>query len=197
MKHLKYITLNESLGDKLFREIDREEWYTIMPTEYMALTTLLSKGRTEVRGYRAIGGKPTDPAAPLMVPQYLEMIKDTVGIKGDITHLETIVSVHGSKDHGKRYHIKAAPNLTLNQKITVPEFMSLVTGGVLDVHMISVEGDMEDHLTVVFLEDDWVAVRFLGNIWEGSEWVDVYRAYRCDGVKGVRQCLDMIKGWKK
>jgi len=198
MKHLKGITHNESQGDKLFREMDREWWYTLTPTEYKALSTVLSKGPTHVLGHRAIGGRPTDPVAPLMVPQYLRMIKDTLDIRGEISHLDAIVSVHRSKGSSARYHIKVTPKLNLNQKITVPELMPLVTGGVLDVHMISVEGDKGGgFITVLFLEDDWVAVRFLGDILEGGEWVNVMRVYRCDGITGARQCMDMIKEWQK
>jgi hypothetical protein len=42
-----------------------------------------------------------------------------------------------------------------------------------------------------------VVVRFLGFIMDDNKLCEVNKSYKCDGFNGAKQCLEMIKKWKK
>lgn len=75
--------------------------------------------------------------------------------------------------------------------------MGLLTEMGADIHMISVSKGRkyygENKITMYFLVDDWVQVTFNGSVSFGPDLARfTTKWFKCDGITGVKQCLDFI-----
>jgi hypothetical protein len=188
MRHLRLY--NESQGLVLYREMSIVEWYRIVPRSVHSTEGTAQRIHLDIQGFsvpsRLVSiGCVTDPVSPFMVPEYIKLIRDAIGCREDTEYMQTVVSTLDPEYGNEKYKV------SVNR-----HFLTKILGNV-DIHYISIDNSNADNISVLFRFDNWVAVRFTGEVLEGDKYNEVMRSYMCDGITGVRQCLEMIKKWEK
>ena len=198
MRHLRLY--KESQGKVLYREMSTMEWSRIAPRSLPPREGTPQVLHLDIDGFQvparlAIIEVVTDPVSPVMVTKYIDMMKDALGIREDMEYMEVVISTLDPEYGNKRYRMAVdRHNLGRNFAWSITHLLS---SGKVDVHYIAIDNSDRDTVSVLFLEDDWVLVRFLGFIMDDDELCEVNKSYKCDGFNGTKQCLEMIKKWKK
>jgi len=123
----------------------------------------------------------TQPITSKEAELYLAMIKDALSVNGESEIVLSIVSVPEYSDQDV-YSVHG-----LRPEITHQEISALISDGTVELHMVHMETPEMGGVWALFLADDWVLIRV-----DCGDFPIPF--YKCDGITGTRQCLEMVRG---
>jgi hypothetical protein len=203
---MKFIRrFNESQGEVLYREMEITEWRESEPKPPPSLPRYVTIHEMEsgdkISMYRMNPGRATDPIPTAYVGDFLDMMITALG--QDIESMEAVVSFPGKENeiykvYGDESSITTPKHLKGVLSIKTPEYLKgVLKDGEMEAHQLTLMGQY-DSISVLFMEDDWVAVRVKLTVMDIEDgWTDMDKAYKCDGINGARQCLEMITNLEK
>jgi len=209
---MKFIRrFNESQGLVLYREMEITEWRDSEPKPPPSLpryvTTHEMESGDKISLYRMNPVRATDPVAKAYVGDFLDMMIAALG--QDIESMEAVVSFPGKENEIYKVYgsvdsdalpVSHLDDVSVTRPLLPrhPEYLKgLLKHGKMEAHQLTLMSQY-DSISVLFMEDDWVAVRVRLTVMDIEDgWKDMDKAYKCDGITGARQCLEMITNLEK
>jgi hypothetical protein len=194
MKHIR--TFNEAAEDSpLFWRVEGEEWLRVLPRFPTSSHLPIDKQLPVMFGetIKVMKGRATttQPVTTKEAELYLGMINDVISSKGTPEISICFFSVT-DQDTRDLYSVTCGERGGhVLYPLTSAEMSDIISDGTVELHGLLIEsqdgpGPVHPGIWTLFLADDWVLIRV-----DCEEYP--IPIYKCDGIKGTRQCLEMIK----
>jgi hypothetical protein len=178
MRHIRTFNEGADAESPLFWRVQGSEWFSYYPSlpSLSQLPVDTTVGIIDVVMGRSTK---TQPITAKESELYLDMIKDTLSVNGEPEIVLCLVSVSEYSDQDV-YSVQT-------DEITYKEISALISDGTVELHMVHMVTPVQAGVWAMFLEDDWVLIR----VDCGEFPIPIYK---CDGIKGTRECLEMVRG---
>ena len=217
---MKHIKTYEAAGERLFRELEGEG-VSGHAGEKCRLWINKLKLKS-LRVFRVGGLDGTDPVSLGQAMRFVDLAYDAMGIKPGETGVTVGITFSrpgrpaerfyqiGTSSTGKKSPAGGSVYLMDSGEVreslphSIDKITRLISEMGAEIHAVSVSKFRKNYntnrISICFLEDDWVQLWFSGSVGRPGGDRDFARdlamttnkKYRCDGLEGVRQCLDHL-----
>ncbi len=186
----------ESAGQKLFSELEGEEVSGSLGDRHrLWINKLMLKS---LRVFRVHDLRGTDPVSLGQAMRFVDLACDAMEAKPgeDGVSVAFVFSLPGRP--GELFHQKGVKVGRLWGSTEFEKLKRALSEMDAEVHMVFVAKERRHYnpniISMYFLEDDWVQLKFDGSVKVGRDLaMTTTKKYRCDGLAGVRQCLDHLR----
>jgi hypothetical protein len=167
--------------------------------------------KSSLRVFRVEGLRGTDPVSLGQAMRFLDLACDAIGVKPGETGVTVGFIFSRPGRPGELFYLEGVKVGALWGSTEFENLERALSEMDADIHMVSVKRSNYTPLTTIsmyFLVDDWVQLRFRGVVKVGRDLTTSFFAvgaehpthhqlrllyYRCDGLEGVRQCLGSLE----
>jgi hypothetical protein len=186
MRHIRTFNEGADAESPLYWRVQGSEWEKYSP-RFPMMSQLPVDTTSGIIDVMMGKSTTTQPITAKEAELYLDLIKNTVSVNGEPEIVLCILSVpeYSNQD----VYSVSCDGLYINNE----EISALISDGTVELHMVHMETPEQEGLwaTVwaLFLADDWVMIKV---DCEDPEYP--IQIYKCDGIKGTRECLEMVRG---